>query len=302
MCDIWKTTEGREISSQELESQLASIRRLKVRWVVLSGGEPLMHSDLWRLTAMLRPLDVRITVLSSGLLLKRYANELVNSVDDVIVSLDGPPETHDAIRGVPGAFAMLASGIEQIRHLNPHFEISARCTVQRANFCHLIETADVARRLNLDSISFLAADVDSSAFHRPDGWPLERKTKVALATDEITALDSAIEHLIARGDCGGFIRESPEKLRRITRHFRSLLGATSPAAPVCNAPWKSAVIEADGAVRPCFFHRPIGRIGPARSLEEVLNSPDAIAFRNSLDMPNNPVCQKCVCSLNWKQN
>jgi hypothetical protein len=32
-------------------------------------------------------------------------------------------------------------------------------------------------------------------------------------------------------------------------------------------------------------------------LLEILNGDAAVAFRRQLDIPNNPVCRKCVCSL-----
>ena len=59
----------------------------------------------------------------------------------------------------------------------------------------------------------------------------------------------------------------------------------------------STVIEADGTVRPCFFHDAIGTIHTA-GLEEIINSDKAIAFRKQLDMTNNETCRKCVCYLN----
>ncbi len=58
----------------------------------------------------------------------------------------------------------------------------------------------------------------------------------------------------------------------------------------------STVIEADGAVRPCFFHPELGNVRDA-PLDEILNSPAAIAFRRRLDVSRDPVCRKCVCSL-----
>jgi len=300
MCDIWKTIEPQELHVEDLGRQLESIERLGVSWVVLSGGEPLMHSDLWRLIAPLRDRQIRITLLSSGLLLGRHAGSLVKLVDDVIISLDGPAEVHDSIRGVPGAFAITAAGITAILERDPDFRISARCTVQRSNFRYLRDTVDTARQLSLHSISFLAADIDSSAFARPNGWPITKKSAISLDSAEVAELEAELEALISRAECGNFVCESPAKLRRIALHFRAVLGEKPPVAPACNAPWNSAVVESDGTVRPCFFHPPIGHLNSGKSLHQILNDPEAVAFRDSLDVATNPVCQKCVCSLNWR--
>jgi len=302
MCDIWKATDAQELTVEDLERQLESIERLQVRWVVLSGGEPLMHSNLWSLVDLLRARQIRITLLSSGLLLGRYAASIVKCVDDVIISLDGPAQVHDTIRGVPGAFEITAAGIAAILERDAGFRITARSTVQRANFRHLRDTVDAAKTLRLDSISFLAADLDSAAFARPNGWNLERKAAIALEPGDIADLETEIEALISRGECGGFIAESPAKLRRIARHFRAALGEISAEAPICNAPWKSAVVEADGTVRPCFFQRPIGHLKSGRPLHQILNDPEAVAFRESLDVATNEICKKCVCSLNWRES
>src|SRR6266481_115676 len=104
MCDIWKTTDAREITPADLDRHAADIESLGVRWVVFSGGEPLMHSDLFRLCARLRSLNIRLSVLSTGLLLEKNAPPIIDHVDEVIVSLDGPQAIHDDIRRVPGAF------------------------------------------------------------------------------------------------------------------------------------------------------------------------------------------------------
>ena len=73
MCDIWKIDSADEISVGELERHLADIARLHVEWIVFSGGEPLMHSDLFRLADLVRSRHLRTTLLSTGLLLGRYA-------------------------------------------------------------------------------------------------------------------------------------------------------------------------------------------------------------------------------------
>jgi MoaA/NifB/PqqE/SkfB family radical SAM enzyme len=302
MCDIWKTRETKTFGVHELEAQLQSLRRLGVRWVVFSGGEPLMNPELPQLCSILREEGIRLTLLSTGLLLKKNAVQVAAGFDDVIVSLDGPREIHDMIRRVEGAFDFLHTGILALKELRQDMRITARSTIQKANHGYVVETARAAKLLQLDGISFLAADLTSTAFNRPLAWPVSRQAEIALSHSEITTLENQMETLIRDRDQefgAGFVAESPEKLRRIARHFRAHLGLEVPESPVCNAPWVSAVIEADGAVRPCFFHRSIGNIHDA-SLEAVINGENGCNFRQNLDIPNNSICRSCVCSLNYR--
>jgi Fe-coproporphyrin III synthase len=299
MCDIWKTDTVQEISAAELERHGEDIARLHVEWVVFSGGEPLMHSDLFRLCRFLRERKIHTTLLSTGLLIERNANQIVECVDDVIVSLDGPPEIHDAIRRVPGAFDRLAVGVAALHRTKPEFAVSARSTVQSRNCDRLRDIVETARCLGLKSLSFLAADVSSEAFNRPVVWNAQRQNQVALGADQLSALETEVDALIDSGVCGGFVVETPAKLRRIVDHFRAHLDLRLPVAPRCNAPWVSAVLESDGTVRPCFFHHPIGTVAQGASLLEVLNGPEAVSFRLGLDVSTNAICQRCVCSLNY---
>ena len=161
--------------------------------------------------------------------------------------------------------------------------VSARCTVQRLNHDRLRDTVAAARAAGLDGISFLAADVSSEAFNRRGGWDAETSRAVALDDAELGALAeelAALEHEHASDFETGFIAESPSKLRaRIHGHFAALLGKGDFAPHSCNAPWVSTVIEADGTVRPCFFHAPLGNVREAGSLGAVLNSAAARAWR-----------------------
>jgi MoaA/NifB/PqqE/SkfB family radical SAM enzyme len=293
MCDIWKRTETAAISDETYQGYLRDFDALRVQWAVFSGGEPLMHPRLHHLCRMTAERGIRTTILTSGLLLERHAAWIADTVNDVIVSLDGPAEVHDRIRGVPGAFAALARGVRALRQCRPGYAVSARCTVSRANHDALRRTAIAAKSLGLDSVSFLAADLTSSAFDHAAGWD---PTGIGLPLDEVCVLAEEIEALVNHWHGTDFIRESPEKLRRIVNHFRASLALEEPVAPVCNAPWVSAVIETDGTVRPCFFHPPVGRTGTA-GLIPVLNGAAAVDFRSRLEVPQNDICRRCVCSL-----
>jgi MoaA/NifB/PqqE/SkfB family radical SAM enzyme len=302
MCDIWKTQEGKAFREADLEPHLASIRRLGVRWVVFSGGEPLMNPELPALCKILRAENIRLTLLTTGLLLQKCASAVAEGFDDLIVSLDGPPEVHDKIRRVERAFSLLETGVKAVRAIRPEMRITARTTVQKANHCHLRETVRAARRLNLNGISFLAADLTSSAFNRPLLWSTSRQEEIGLSLPELGALQREIDALIretGREPERSFIAETPEKLRRIARQFRVQLGLETGKSPICNAPWVSAVIETDGTVRPCFFHAAIGNLRDG-SLESMVNGEAGRAFREDLDIANNAICRRCVCSLHYR--
>jgi Fe-coproporphyrin III synthase len=302
MCDIWKRPRGSQLDVAALARHRESMRALGVQQVVLTGGEPLLHTDFDALCLFLRSCDVRITLLTTGLLLTKRAQSIASYIDEVIVSLDGSQAVHDAVRRVPRGFDLIRAGITVVRSLRPRMPIHARSTVQRANFRYLRETVAAAKTLGLDGISFLAADVSSQAFNRELVWPGERQNEIALARAEIADLEEEIEKLIV--ECreeiaSHYIAESPAKLRRITRRFREHMGELLPQSPQCNAPWVSAVMEIDGSIRPCFFHRQVGDAS-AMTLDEAINSPQAQDFRRNLNVATNPTCQRCVCSLNYK--
>ena len=306
MCDIWRNTSKDELTANDVARWLDEWQRLGVRRVVLSGGEALMHSHLWELCAHLRRANIGITLLSTGLLLKRHAHELVQYCDDVVVSLDGPRDIHNAIRNVPHAYERLAEGIATLSALHAPITLSARCTIQKNNYTHLRATVRAAHGIGLHRISFLAADVSTDAFNRPAGWDGDRVAQVALDADDLPLLERELDALTqehADDFASGYIAESPLKLRhRLHQYYAALLGQAQFHPVSCNAPWVSSVIEADGTVRPCFFQPPLGNIHQAKNLTEILNSDEAIAWRRGLDTQRNEICRKCVCTLSLRAN
>ena len=301
MCDIWRGTTKTELEAEQVAGWIDEWRVLGVKRVVLSGGEALMHSNLWALCDYLRAADIGVTILSTGLLLRKHAAQLVLRCDDVVVSLDGPQRIHDQVRNIPRAFAVMADGIAAVKTADPKVQVTGRCTVQRANYTMLREIVAAAHTLGLDRISFLAADVSSDAFNRPGGWEGERASQVALEKRDLPLLAAeidALEREYADDFTSGFIAESPTKLRqRLSQYFAALLGDGDFVPNDCNAPWVSSVIESDGTVRPCFFQPPLGNIHTAGSLGAVLNSPEAVAWRQGLDVHRDAICKKCVCTL-----
>ncbi|HTD41357.1 MAG TPA: radical SAM protein [Mucilaginibacter sp.] len=300
MCDIWKDNKNlKQLTEEDITGLLSSLKQFGTKQVVMSGGEALLNQNFFALCQILKNAGIKVSLLTTGLTLKNHAEKLVKWVNDIIVSLDGDQQLHDAIRNIPGAFHKLKEGVESIRSLKPDYRITARTVIHRLNFWNWIAIIEQAKKMKLDQISFLPADVSSHAFNRQMAWEQPRQNEILLSERELPELKDVIGRIILEyGEefDNGFIAESPQKLIDIYHYYAAFYGLNPFPYKKCNAPWVSAVIEADGSVRPCFFHDVIGNIRDS-SLATILNSDDAINWRKTLDMGTNSTCVKCVCSL-----
>lgn len=301
MCDIWKGNKNaKQLTEEDIQNLLKSLKQLDTKRVVMSGGEALLNKNFFRFCEILKQKDIKITLLSTGLTLDRHAGNIIRHVDDVIVSLDGDRELHDEIRNIKGAFDSLAAGVHALKAGKPGFPVAARCVIHRFNFRSWDRIIRAAKDIGLDSISFLPADVTSQAFNREIIWDAERQDNVLIHQEDLPALEAVIERLVAEFETEfttKFIAESPQKIRKIYQYYQAQHGLSAFPQKACNAPWVSAVVEADGSVRPCFFHDVIGSIKDS-PLHELINSPESRDYRKKLDTQTNETCVKCVCYLN----
>lgn len=103
----------------------ARCRRDRVA-LVLTGGEPLCHPDLGALLARLHDRGLTWGMVTNGqLLTERNVRSLLEyGVNAVTVSLDGVGDSHDWLRGSPGAFARARDGIARLASAPPlHFDV-----------------------------------------------------------------------------------------------------------------------------------------------------------------------------------
>ena len=301
MCDIWKDNKNlKQLTENDIRDLLVSLKKLGTQQVVMSGGEALLNPNFFKFCEILRKQNIKVSLLSTGLTLKKHAEQLVRWVNDIIVSLDGNEEIHNNIRNIPDAFQKLKEGIHSIKSLASGFKITARTVIHRLNFRHWANVIESAKEIGVSQISFLPADVSSHAFNREVLWSDRRQHEILLNKNELQELKNIIESIIemyAADFDSRFIAESPEKLRRIYGYYAAFYGLNPFPYKKCNAPWVSAVVEADGTVRPCFFHAPLGNIRED-SLSTILNNKKSMEFRKNLDMNTDSTCVKCVCYLN----
>ena len=299
----------------DLVEEIAStFRELQVRWVLLSGGEAMQHPQWPQIARRFRAEGTHVTLLTNGLLLRKQADELVNSVDEVIVSLDGgTAATYEAIRGVD-AFDLILDGIKAVRaHSIP---VSTRTTLQRANFREIPQIIEAAKSVDVNRVSFLTVDVSNQYAFGPrfaadpalqlvanmgTGAPPEHEpAATALLPEDVIEFSQIVENTITRFASdfeSGLIAESPAKLRNMVSYFSALTGDAAFPRPRCNSPHVSTIIEVDGKLRPCYFLPTYGQVSAQMKLGEAINSSTAQALRHAYRLGQRPECERCVCPL-----
>src|SRR5690349_19985477 len=167
MCDIWKGNKNlKQLTEEDIQSLLSSLRKFGTQEVVMSGGEALLNPNFFRFCEILQKEKIKITLLSTGLTLKKNADLLLKFVNNIIVSLDGHEAIHDAIRNIPGAFNKLKESTLYIKSLERSFRITTRTVIHRLNFKCWPAIIYAAKAMGIHHVSFLPADVSSHAFNR----------------------------------------------------------------------------------------------------------------------------------------
>lgn len=101
--------------------------------LLISGGEPLMHSDFWGINERLPEYGFRSVLMTNGTMVDAVAASRLN-VQEAQVSLDGMRVAHDIIRGT-GAFDKALMGIEGLLNAGKKVSVATMVTaINRQDF------------------------------------------------------------------------------------------------------------------------------------------------------------------------
>lgn len=295
-CDYWQHGTA-DMSLASVSRLLPSLASLHTKTVLISGGEPLLNPEWAEIAALLRAKGMALWLLTSGLSLAKHVIKVAQVFHRVTVSLDGTDRaTYKAIRGLD-AFDTVCHGIRMATDAG--IVVGLRVTVQRDNCHKLAEFVRLAQQLRVQEISFLAADVaNPHVFGRNATFT----SNVALHPTDLPVLEKTLQSMeseFADEFESGFIAESPGKLRRILQYYSAICGRGSYPPVRCNAPEFSAVIQADGQIRPCFFISGPPDTYATEDVGNALNGTSMAALRSDIRCGRRTECTTCVCSM-WR--
>jgi len=248
-CDWWKNSRP-ELPTEKALKAIDAVCNLGVAFFDLSGGEPLLRKDLFLLARRAASHGCLVSMNTNGTLMTRNrASEVADCFDVVVVSLDGPREIHDKIRGVPGTFDR---AVEAIRLLKAH---GVRVGVN-----------SVATPWNIDILpeffEELRSTVDFAQIQPVHPYPLTPENTPT--EEQVSRLTDYLLNLL-RSD-PGFLAVPPEFLEGFPNFFRG------EAEKICNAGEFYVAIDPEGKLLACPARSDIV-LGDALegSVEDALN-------------------------------
>lgn len=144
-CDIWEQPSPL-ISLEAAERNLDDLRRLGVRIIDFTGGEPLLHPRMDALLGLAKERGFLTTLTSNGLLYPKRAEGLRGKIDLLHFSIDSPlRHEHDASRGVK-CFEKLMESIEVALRLGERPDLLFTLTNENAH--HLERIYETISRPN----------------------------------------------------------------------------------------------------------------------------------------------------------
>lgn len=276
-----------ELSGREWEAVIDELGSLKVFAVTLSGGEPLVRRDLFRLIERLGERGIVVRLISNGTLLRPATVDRLSSlgVRSVKVSLDGAsPQVNDATRGA-GAFERALAGVRNLldRGVRPVVLV----TVTRWNLERVAETVKALAGLGVGAVAFnLVSGLGRAPCH---------EELLALRPADLEELAGRLRD--ARSAHPGLVKEDLLHWFRMSRRLDAG-DREAPAARMlpCGAARTSCAVTFDGWVVPCNKLAGL-RCGNVRSqsLAEIWAGPAMERVRALADVETSegPGCGGC---------
>jgi MoaA/NifB/PqqE/SkfB family radical SAM enzyme len=288
--------------------------------ISLFGGEPFLYPDILPLIREIKRRGLTCTIITNGGRLELLARDLVEAgIDSIAVSIDGPPEVHNRIRGRADSFEKAAAGIRAVarwrKELGRVLPMQiAILPITELNMDAIAPAMALLRTLPLDTINvglrwFIPENVGAeyervmreefgTAATSWKGFDFDWASVSASKEEQMTALVKLLKGLKRRRffdsalgrPWTSFVPDVPaERVPEYFSDFRQTFGHQ-----MCPVAWYFAQVEPDGEVTFCgdFPDYFIGNVRK-QSFREIWNGEKAQRFRAKLAKEPLPICARC---------
>ncbi len=267
--------------------------------VTFTGGEPLLHPHIADMISHAVDLNRLTSLTTNGWMLAKRARALCEAgLDLLVVSVDGPPEIHNEIRG-RNSFERLQEGIQAILEIIDRPLVFVSMALSNRNTHCLEELYDIAHRWGVDGVNFnhlwmqtheMVEQYQAAGFglFTPDEVPWETTPEQV----DVVQLANALETLRAknRGKSTLMVETPPLNRQEIACWYQAPAEFVKWNRTRCA--WIRMKVWPDGSVKPCRGWQ-AGNIAEQHALE-IWHSEQYTLFRQVLDEHGTiPLCSRC---------
>jgi MoaA/NifB/PqqE/SkfB family radical SAM enzyme len=265
MCgDRWRSQRPETkplLSSDRWCSVIDSAKELNTKIISLTGGEPLLYPDFFRIVDHICNKGIACHICTNGTLLreknvKQLAERKIQSISVSLDSIDA--STHNYLRG-RDCFDEVVCGIRRLRNAMVGLKIIINFTMCRLNFREMSDMVRLGKELRVDQINF--APVHTNLQHKRK--PVEefhelilRKEDISTVPLELARLKKTASDLGIRISSSTFLDGIPRFFNGRSRWHRCFAGYVSCAV----SPWGETTPCADLYSRENVRDKPLHRI------------------------------------------
>jgi MoaA/NifB/PqqE/SkfB family radical SAM enzyme len=246
---------------------------------------------------------------TNALNLKRKATDLLDGrINEIFVSLDGPQDIHNEIRGHQKSFQKAVEGIEALK-ASPHCpKISVICAITEWNIGHLETLINDLKHLGIDEFAFMHTQFISRSaaeIHNQTQWGTHypchdsNVDEIDFSQMDLDILQKEIKAIRSRNDpFSVFFSPEIDRMEDLKTYY---LSPEKIMGKQCGAVYSSVMIKSDGTAIPAHgrcYNLDIGNIYE-ENLKTIWKSPVLKQLRSRLDKAGGlfPGCSRCCSGI-----
>jgi radical SAM protein with 4Fe4S-binding SPASM domain len=139
-----------ELTTDEAKNVIDILSKASVPVISFSGGEPLVRPDIYELTSYASKKGIYVALATNGTLISKDTAQHMRDagIEFTQISLDGSnAKTHDAFRGISGAFEQTIQGIKNA--VEEGFFVNIATTANRLNYQEIPKIIDLCNQLHV---------------------------------------------------------------------------------------------------------------------------------------------------------
>ena len=139
------------LSTEFILGAIPELRKAGIRFVIFSGGEPLIRKDIFEIAEAMREAGIVTYLSTNGLYVnEKNVDRIIETFNYIGISIDGIEAVHDAFRGLEGAYRRSLEAIALIQRHGGNAGI--RFTITEETKGSFYDIFDLAERIGVDKI------------------------------------------------------------------------------------------------------------------------------------------------------